>query len=369
MAKKPTKEKENTGSLMDLFKGRGGYLLHESPYFDDSHTVKVGVPVMDIAFSGDIDGGLSPGLTVFAGKSKSFKTMMALRCIKAFLDKHPGSMCYFLDSEFGTPPKYFENFKIDPKRIYMETPEHIQDLKFRVFNFLKALRPDQKCIIYIDSLTNLSSADEVKNAGENKDSHDMGRRAAAMKAMTRLLAIHLVPKGVPCVAVAHVYDSMDPRAPGIPAKKVVSGGQGIVYNANTIIFCEVAKEQDEEDKKKFHPIVRLTVHKSRTTKQDVKLYFRLGNKGIQTYSGMWKIALASGFVKEAAQGWYTTFLEPDKKVRRKELDEKFYERLCDEEGFKEWVRNNYQLKFDDEDIGTELGLNSDEDEDETANEG
>ena len=36
------------------------------------------IPMLNVALSGDIDGGLTPGLTMLAGPSKHFKTSFAL---------------------------------------------------------------------------------------------------------------------------------------------------------------------------------------------------------------------------------------------------------------------------------------------------
>ena len=43
------------------------------------------VPMINVALSGDIDGGLTSGLTVLAGPSKHFKTSFALLMAGAYL--------------------------------------------------------------------------------------------------------------------------------------------------------------------------------------------------------------------------------------------------------------------------------------------
>ena len=59
------------------------------------------VPMVNVALSGSMDGGLSPGLTVLAGPSKHFKTSFALLMAGAYMDKHPNAVMLFYDSEFG----------------------------------------------------------------------------------------------------------------------------------------------------------------------------------------------------------------------------------------------------------------------------
>ena len=49
-------------------------ILSESKFFTQKDMVQTDVPMINVALSGDIEGGLAPGLTVLAGPSKHFKT-------------------------------------------------------------------------------------------------------------------------------------------------------------------------------------------------------------------------------------------------------------------------------------------------------
>ena len=49
-------------------------ILSESKYFTENDMVPTDVPMINVALSGDADGGLTSGLTVLAGPSKHFKT-------------------------------------------------------------------------------------------------------------------------------------------------------------------------------------------------------------------------------------------------------------------------------------------------------
>ena len=44
------------------------------------------LPILNIALSGDVDGGLSHGLSVVAGPSKHFKSLLGLILVKAYID-------------------------------------------------------------------------------------------------------------------------------------------------------------------------------------------------------------------------------------------------------------------------------------------
>ena len=51
-------------------------VLKDSVFFTEKDMVKTEVPMINIALSGDVDGGLTSGLTVLAGPSKHFKTSL-----------------------------------------------------------------------------------------------------------------------------------------------------------------------------------------------------------------------------------------------------------------------------------------------------
>ena len=49
-------------------------VLADSMLFKDKDVIPTTVPMVNVALSGDMDGGLSSGLTVLAGPSKHFKS-------------------------------------------------------------------------------------------------------------------------------------------------------------------------------------------------------------------------------------------------------------------------------------------------------
>jgi hypothetical protein len=98
-------------SIMDKLKKNSKIketeILSESKFFNDKDMVMTDVPMLNVALSGDVDGGLTPGLTVLAGPSKHFKTSFALIMASAYLKKYKDAVMLFYDSEFGSPQDYF----------------------------------------------------------------------------------------------------------------------------------------------------------------------------------------------------------------------------------------------------------------------
>jgi len=67
-------------------------ILSESKLFSEKELTQTPVPMINVALSGTIDGGLASGLTVLAGPSKHFKTSFALLMAAAYLKEHKDSV-------------------------------------------------------------------------------------------------------------------------------------------------------------------------------------------------------------------------------------------------------------------------------------
>ena len=72
-------------------------VLADSKFFNSKDMIQTSVPMINVALSGKLDGGLTPGLTVFAGPSKHFKTAFALLLAKSYLDKYDDAVVLFYD--------------------------------------------------------------------------------------------------------------------------------------------------------------------------------------------------------------------------------------------------------------------------------
>ena len=53
-------------------------ILSESKFFTKKDMIPTAIPIINLALSGRLDGGLTPGLTMWAGPSKHFKTAFSL---------------------------------------------------------------------------------------------------------------------------------------------------------------------------------------------------------------------------------------------------------------------------------------------------
>lgn len=327
-------------SLLDRMKAAGSLkvtTLDQSSLFNDKDLVSTPIPIINAAFSGELDGGIVSGLTVAAGPSKHYKSLLGLVCVSAYLRKYPDGICLFYDSEFGITKEYLEQNGIDPSRVVHIPIMHIEQLKFDIVKRLDEIQRGDKVFIFIDSLGNLASKKEIDDAVDEKSVADM-TRAKQGKSLFRMITPHLTIKDIPCYAVTHTYDTME-----MYSKQIVSGGKGIYYSAQTIFIIGRSQEKNadgEIDGWNF----TLNVEKSRFVKEKSKLTFTVKyDEGIDKFSGLLDLALESGHVLKPKVGW---FQKPgsDKSYRAKDTNtDEFWSDIMKDESFKLFVKNKFKI--------------------------
>jgi RecA/RadA recombinase len=298
--------------------------------------IQTTVPVINVALSGRLDGGFVPGITMWAGPSKHFKTAFSLLMAKSYLDKYKDAAMLFYDSEFGTPQGYFETFGIDMDRVLHTPIKDVEELKFDIMQQLQNLDRGERLIIVIDSIGNLASKKEVEDALEGKSVADMSR-AKQIKSLFRMITPHLTLKDIPMVVVNHTYKEI-----GMYPKDIVGGGTGSYYSADTIFILGRQQEKDGTELTGYNFIIN--VEKSRYVKEKSKIPISVSFEGgISRWSGLLDIALESGHVVKPSNGWYARKGE-EKKYREKETDTKeFWLPILTDPTFSQFVREKYSI--------------------------
>lgn len=311
-------------------------ILSESSFFNVKDCISTELPILNIAFSGEIGGGLIPGLTVIAGQSKSYKTLLSLYCMKAYFDKYEDSVALLYDSEFGITPEYLTMNGIDASRIIHIPIEHIEQLKFDIVKRLNEIVRGDKVFIMIDSIGSLSSKKEVDDATDEKSVADM-TRAKSIRSLLRIITPHLTMKDIPCLAVNHVYQTME-----MYSKAIVGGGTAVTYSANQIFIVTRSQEKDGTDLVGYN--FTINIEKSRFVKEKSKLTFNVKfDDGINKYSGLMDIALESGHVIKPKVGWYQKLGE-DKNYRLDKTNTaEFWNPLLEDRSFKDFVIYKFKL--------------------------
>lgn len=298
--------------------------------------------MLNVALGGSLDGGFTPGLTMWAGPSKNFKTAFTLIMVKAYQDKYPESVVLFYDSEFGTPQNYFDSFGIDTDRVIHTPVTDVEQLKFDIMNQLSNIERGDRMMIVVDSIGNLASKKEVEDAMEGKSVADM-TRAKQIKSLFRMVTPHLTLKDIPMVVVNHTYKEI-----GLYPKDIVGGGTGSYYSADNIYILGRQQEKDGTEVIGYHFIIN--VEKSRYVREKSKIPVTVTFEGgINKYSGLLDIALETGHVTKPNIGWYSrvnvdTGEIEEKRWRIKDTQsDGFWGGILASESFKDSVKAKYQF--------------------------
>jgi len=350
-------------SLMDRLKRAGSVktadILSNSSFFNAKDMIDTNIPALNIALSGSVDGGLTPGLTIIAGPSRHFKSMFGLLMVKAYLSKYKDAVCLFLDSEFGITPDYISSVGIDTTRILHIPIEHIEQLKFDISKRLEEINRGDHVIVFIDSIGNLASKKEVDDAADEKSVADMSR-AKQIKSLFRIITPHFTTKDIPCLVVNHTYMEQ-----ALYPKTIMSGGTGPMYSANTVFFIGKQQEKDGTEVVGYNFIIN--VEKSRYVREKSKIPVTVRHDGgISRWSGLLDMALESGHVIKPSNGWYSRVSKDtgeveDQKFRATQCDTKeFWVPILSTLTFQTWVKEKYQVAngsiLSDSDIDEEFAI-------------
>lgn len=321
--------------------------LSESKLFNEKAIIPVSIPLINIALSGDLDGGLRPGLLSIAGPSRHFKSSYALLMAAAYMKKYDDAVVLFYDSEFGSSAKLFSAFGIDPDRVVHIPITNIEELKFDIMNKFDNSNEDgikrgDHVFIYIDSIGNLASVKEVQDAQNENSAADMSR-AKSLKSLWRMITPHLTLKDIPLVAIQHTYDEQK-----MYGKTIMSGGQGGMLSSDGVWI--IGKSQEKDGTELLGYTFTINIEKSRYVREKSKFKVLVKfDGGISKYTGILDLAIEAG---EVIKPKNARFQLVDKTTGEmlgepvKEADtqnEAFLGVVLKRQSFKDWVRENFMI--------------------------
>lgn len=319
-------------------------VLAESKFFNDKDVVSTAVPMINVALSGKVDGGISPGLLVISGNSRHFKTAFALLMANAYVAKYPDAVILFYDSEFGTPNSYFESFGLPKDQIWHAPITDVEKLKFDLMSQLEGMERGDRVIIIVDSLGNLASKKEVDDAIEGKSVADM-TRARAIKSLFRIVTPHLTIKDIPMVTVNHIYMTQE-----MFSKPVVSGGTGVMLSSDNVWIIGRQQDKDKDNDLQGYNFI-INVEKSRHVKEKSKIPINVTFAGgISKWSGLMDVALEAGYLKNGSPGWVHEVdpetgevLRENMQKKKLENDGTYWPDMLRRTTFKDWLEKEYSL--------------------------
>lgn len=320
--------------------------LLESTVFGIKDQASTDIPMVNVALSGDLEGGLGAGLLMLAGPSKHFKSAFGLVLAAAWQKRHPDGVILFYDSEFGSPPSYFRSFGVDMNRVIHTPITNVEEFRHDLANQLENISRGDKVMIVTDSIGNLASKKEVKDAISGNEAADM-TRAKQLKSTFRIATPHLTLKNIPMIAINHTYKEI-----GMFPKDIVSGGTGGYYSADAIWIIGRQQDKGTEGIKGYHFIIN--IEKSRHVREKTKIPVTVRfDGGIEKWSGMLDISMKGGFVRKPKVGWYeavnpdTGEVISDKMWRQDELlnsdADVFWNKLIAETKLASYIKSSYTI--------------------------
>lgn len=192
---------------------------------------------------------------------------------------------------------------IDTKRVAVVPVATIQEFRTQAVKLLDKYIEDKNSkerppmLFVLDSLGNLSTAKEMEDIAEGKDTRDM-TRAQLIRGAFRVLTLKLGKAKVPLIVTNHIYDVVGAY---VPTKKM-GGGSGLEYAASTILFLSKKKDKAlDDDDGRTGAVITVHTKKARLTIEDKKVETWLNySEGLDPYYGLLDLAEKFGIAKKIA---------------------------------------------------------------------
>jgi len=260
--------------------------------------IDTGSYVFNALLSGSLFDGLpNSKITCLAGESATGKTYFSIGIVAQFLAANPEGVVLYFDTEQAVTSDMFTERGVDPKRVAVFPVETVEEFRHQCLTIVdKVLATDESerkpMMIVLDSLGMLSTAKEMNDVVEGKNTRDM-TRAQVIKGTFRVLTLKLGKAKIPMLMTNHTYDVVGAYVP----TKELGGGSGLKYAASTIVT--LSKKKDKQDDEVVGNLITCKLYKSRLTKENKIVQVQLNfDSGLNRYYGLVDLALDCGIFKK-----------------------------------------------------------------------
>jgi RecA/RadA recombinase len=340
------KNKNSLSDLKDIFKSvddlnPDAEILDQATISTPDEWIDTGSYALNAIISGSLHKGIPVGrITGFSGPSQAGKTLI-MNKIMGNAQK-VGFVPVIWDSEVAVDRKSATGAGLDPSRVKYYPVETVEDCRNQMCVFLdnvikaRESNPELKFIAAIDSLGNLASSKEIKDAAAGKDAADVGQKAKAIKSMMRVLTYKAAKARVPILFSNHIYEGME-MFPTLV--KTQSGGKGPIYLASVLVQLSTRNEKSsdnpaEESIAIAHNISGVTLGaltiKNRFVPAYLKTELYLNFKsGLDKHAGLFEIAEAFKVIEKPGR---TVMYKGESLGYRKDLEksEDFWKKILPE---------------------------------------
>lgn len=279
--------------------------------------------------SGSIHKGIPANKTVvFAGESTTGKTFFALNVVRQFLNDNPDGFVFYFDSESAITTDMLVSRGIDLDRIAIMPVATVQEFRSQMVRMLDTYIQDSEAdpenkkplLFVLDSLGALSTTKEISDIAEGSETKDM-TRAQLVRGMFRVLDLKLGVAKVPLIVTNHTYAVIGSYVP----TREQSGGDGIKYAGDNVIFLTKKKDKDKTTKEVTGVVITCKNQKSRLTIENKQIDVVLDYQdGLQRYSGILDIALKYEIIKLEGKTWIGPGISVGKKELLENEPEKYF---------------------------------------------
>jgi RecA/RadA recombinase len=270
-----SKQTSESKNLMKKFlKATGneyGAVASDGLASDITQWTDTGCLLWNMQISADLFHGFPNGkVTGLAGPSGTMKTYACISAIQNFQRQNENNYVFIFDSENAITKQRLQEREIDLTRVMHFPVISLPDFKNQCYKILKEINSDpdsknNKYLIILDSLGNLPSAREIKNAEEGNDSSDMGARAKDIRSIFRIITVMLGKNQIPMLCTNHSMEKIGAYGGG----QVMGGGGGLIYAADLITMFTKAQHKDGEER--VGSIITSTLDKGRDSKEKTKI--------------------------------------------------------------------------------------------------
>lgn len=318
------------GKLLKGFSGgdiTADFLSNESISNVEEY-IDTGNYALNAILSGSVFGGVPVSrVTGFAGPTGSCKTFVLLKIVANAQKK--GMPVFYFDSENAVDELSASRLGCDIDNlvhITAITVEQVQEQSAKILNHFRDLNnevaeynkahEDKKDVIHpliiIDSIGNLLTKKELSNSIDGNIAADQGLRAKTIGTMLRVLTnLAAATRSTVCFS-NHTYSSTGEMYPSLV--KAQSGGSKVLYLASVLVQMSqvLDRTKDNTDAQKSNlsaKTVGRKIHimtvKNRFIVGELECEMHLNYKsGIDMYSGLTDLAIASGYVVREGLTYY-----------------------------------------------------------------
>jgi RecA/RadA recombinase len=277
-------------SFMKKFAKVGGedaVVMADSDRYEIRDWISTGNYALNCLISADPYKGFPSGRTLqFAGPNSTGKTYLCLEVIKEAQKQGYGVV--YIDTEFAQDKESLAARGIDLNTLLYIPIQTVENARHRILNIINEIE-NEKVLIVVDSIGNLSTNKEVGDMEAGETKRDM-TRAQLLRGMFRAILVPAGIKHVPFIVLNHVYGAVGAYFP----TNVPSGGGGSLFGSSSII--ELSKSKDKEGTDVIGAIIKCKALKNRLAKENkiVKLNINY-HEGIDKYSGLEELLDAAEF--------------------------------------------------------------------------